>query len=183
MPLLCVENSFSIRLPFLNINYEDPANDKRNKDDKQEHPVPYHSISNSSVSTALTAAIRAFATININFFVKIAFKKLKTVPYLDEFMSGIEMMYLLSNEADIVRASSKHLVYPVNMVLSAVFPNEVICNSEVTYMNQSRFDMRWAILHPGQEALTFAILEFKAAHVLHWFDFAMGACTYENQEA
>lgn len=130
----------------------------------------------------MTAAVRAFVMIPFN-FKKIATRKLKTLPYLDEIMPGIEKMYLLSNEADVVRASGQHLIYPVNKVLSEIFPGVIICNSEVTYMNQSRFDMRWAISRPGQGDLTLAILEFKVAHVLHWIDFAKGVCTYEDEEA
>lgn len=31
---------------------------------------------------------------------------------LDEYMPGIEKTYLLANEADVVRASGQHLIYP-----------------------------------------------------------------------
>ena len=63
---------------------------------------------------------------------------LRKPPDLDECMPGVEKTYLFSNEADVVRAASRHLVDPINMLL----PVHDTCGSEATH-NNSRLDMRW----------------------------------------
>lgn len=104
---------------------------------------------------------------------------------LDEYMPGIEKTYLLANEADVVRASGQHLIYPINMLLPELFPGiatelKIICNSEISENQESRFDMRWLLCRRGKPDVTVAILENKTTRVLHRRDFELGKCTQKN---
>lgn len=100
---------------------------------------------------------------------------------------GSKKTYLLANEADVVRASGQHLVYPINMLLPELFPGiatelKIICNSEVSENQESRFDMRWLLCRPGsgKPDVTVVILEYKTTRVLHRRDFELGKCNEEN---
>lgn len=76
-----------------------------------------------------------------------------------------------------VRAAGLYLVYPINMLLPALFPGvnlRVFCNSEVSANNGSRFDMRWLLCRPGKADVTAAILEYKAPNILQRIEFQKG---------
>lgn len=61
------------------------------------------------------------------------------------------------------------------MILPEIYTSVIICNSKVTCMNQSKFHMCCIFSCPRQGDLAFAILEFKAAHILHWYNGALHA--------
>ena len=106
---------------------------------------------------------------------------------LDEYMPGIEKTYLLANEADVVRASGQHLIYPINMLLPELFPGiatelKIICNSEISENQESRFDMRWLLCRRRKPDVTVAILENKTTRMLHRRDFELGKCTPKKKK-
>lgn len=176
MPIKMNE-SFNRKVPEL------PINDKA----KDPSGVPYNPVSASSKSTTRAAPIGAYIQDNISELVELADNALRSAIQLDEYMPGIEKTYLLANEADVVRASGQHLVYPINMLLPELFPGiatelKIICNSEVSENQESRFDMRWLLCRPGsgKPDVTVVILEYKTTRVLHRRDFEVGKCNEEN---
>ena len=172
-----VNESFNRKLPELAIN--DKAKDSSG--------VPYNTVSASSKSTTRAAPIGGYIQDNISELVELADNTLRGAIQLGEYMPGIEKTYLLANEADVVRASGQHLVYPINMLLPELFPGiatelKIIRNSEVSENQESRFDMRWLLCRPGsgKPDVTVAILEYKTTRVLHRRDFELGKCGEGN---
>ena len=170
-----VNESFNHKLPEL------PIAEK----DKDPSGVPYNSVSASSKSTTRAAPIGAYIQDNISELVELAENTLQGAVQLDEYLPGIEKTYLLANEADVVRASGQHLIYPINMLLPELFPGiatelKIICNSEVSENQESRFDMRWLLCRRGKPDVTVAILEYKTTRVLHRRDFELGKCTQKK---
>lgn len=158
--------SFEQGLPVLDIK---PRND------------PYYKISSNAKSTIMVKPVPVFfheATTNL---VNLATERLQTIKEIDEYIPGVEKTHLLSVEVDVARASAQHLVYPINMVLPELFQGiDILCHSEVTQGQHSRFYVRWAIARPGQPELTFAILEYKREGVLRWEDFELALCTEKD---
>lgn len=176
--LISVNGSFEYKLPLLPMQEKVAGrDDKRTKKDREARNVPYHSVKASSRSTAAAQAIGGYIHDDVQHLRELAEAKLQGAIQLRDFMPGIEKTYLLANEADVVRASGQHLVYPINMLLPELFPGislKIICNSEVSENQESRFDMRWLSCRPGQPAVIVAILEYKTTRVLHRWEFEDG---------
>lgn len=126
--------------------------------------------------TRLATPIAGYIKGDVGSFVFLAREKLAKVNNIDEYMPGVEKTYLLANEADVVRASAQHLVYPINILLPELFPGinlRIVCNSEISETKESRFDMRWLLITPGK-TVTAAILEYKTTRTLHGSEFLRG---------
>ncbi|KAI0517555.1 hypothetical protein F5B22DRAFT_603366 [Xylaria bambusicola] len=87
---------------------------------------------------------------------------------LQEQVSWPEPSMRLACEADVVRAAALYLLHPINQVLSARYPNDYRCNSEVAGSGV-RGDV--SLLKLGGRR-TFAIVEFKRSGIISPMEFA-----------
>lgn len=90
----------------------------------------------------------------------------------------------LRTEADILRAMTPYLLYPVNLALHQLLPE----GAEVTSAGEvidglSRFDMQWTLKYMGQ-VIKLAVVEVKTTKMVHWEEeFLPGLVTPGNAEA
>lgn len=91
---------------------------------------------------------------------------------------------ILTTEADVLRAMTLCILYPVNLALHQLLPDgaEVTSSGEVT-VGRSRFDIQWTLDYNGHR-FKLAILEVKNTQMINWKEeFLPGLVTPANAQA
>jgi hypothetical protein len=107
-------------------------------------------------------------------------KKLALASSLRNSLPAVERPFLMSTEADVLRATTLYLTHPINQALNAKYENKIYCLSE-NVMGGLRCDITWKC-KIGEDFDTIAVLELKRRGVLRWNDFQSARSDAANRE-